>query len=236
MRTQWFDLPREELVNNRLEKQNIGNGIIRENLDLGINLYHNAIKNVQEIIDTLENNLDDNDQFYKWRYALVNDQENTASARLCFDFKYNDSAYIPGNEKSEKIQKIYLDVKNAVLACMSDYERNWNFNMTYYEAYNFVKYGAGEYFRTHVDHGPYNCYTTSIVVYLNDDYEGGEIEWNRFGLKIKPPAGSIAMFPSNFIYEHESHLITNGIKYAVVIMSDYNDLNHGVQNAKSSNY
>lgn len=233
---EWHDLPREETASKRLEPKDIGDGVIRENLGLGINLYHNAIKNPQEIIDVLNQELDDSEKFYKWSYALVNEKENVSKSRLCFDFKYSDQVYDQNNPKSQKIQKEYEKVKYAVKHVMSDYNTLWNFTMTYYEAYNFVKYGAGEYFKTHVDHGPFNCYTTSLVVYLNDDYEGGEIEWNRFGIKVKPTAGSIAVFPSNFIYEHESHLITSGMKYAVVIMSDYNSLNHGAQSGQARNY
>lgn len=236
MNLEWHDLPREERANKRLENKDIGYGVIRENLALGINMYHNAIKNPQEIINVLEKELDQSDPFYRWNSALVNEQENVSKSRTCFDFKYHDIVYDPNNPKSQKIQNEYEKIKFAVRHVMADYQTLWNFSMTYYEAYNFVKYGAGEYFKTHVDHGPFNCYTTSLVVYLNDDYEGGEIEWNRFGLKIKPSAGSIAVFPSNFIYEHESHLITSGIKYAVVIMSDYNNLNHGAQHAESRNY
>lgn len=231
---EWFEIPRTETLTNRLPKEDIGGGIIRENLALGINLYHNVFSNPQEIINTLENTLSPNEQFFRWSPSLVNERENTAAARLCFDFKYSDMSYQQGNEKSEIINNLYNKVRDGINRCLADYQRNWNFNLGYLEAFNFVKYGTGEYFKTHVDHGPYNCYTTSIVVYLNDDYDGGEIDWIRLGLKVKPPAGSICLFPSDYVYEHESHLITNGIKYAVVVMSDYNDLNHGVQNGSAT--
>lgn len=222
----WLDLPRKETINKRVNIENIGNNVIRENIGFGINLYHNAISNPSVLAKSLENLLSLNQDGYKWRPARVNNDLKEESARLCFDFKYDSSIYNPENEISVLINQVYEQVKQSVLFCMSDYEQLWNLQMNYYEVYNFVKYGKGEYFKAHVDHGPYNCYTISIVVYLNDDYEGGEIEWNRFGLKIKPTAGSIVIFPSNFIYEHQSHPILDGTKYSVVIMSDYNDLNH----------
>jgi hypothetical protein len=51
------------------------------------------------------------------------------------------------------------------------------------------------------------------------------------GLSIKPKAGDIAVFPSTYIYEHASQDMISGVKYAVVIMTDYNDrgdVNHKV--------
>jgi predicted 2-oxoglutarate/Fe(II)-dependent dioxygenase YbiX len=60
-------------------------------------------------------------------------------------------------------------------------------------------------------------------VYLNDDYEGGELWFPRFNLTIKPKAGDVVVFPSTYIYEHASQDMVSGTKYSVVIMSDYND-------------
>jgi predicted 2-oxoglutarate/Fe(II)-dependent dioxygenase YbiX len=52
-------------------------------------------------------------------------------------------------------------------------------------------------------------------MYLNDNYEGGEIEFVNSGIKIKPEAGSIIFFPSNFLYVHEVHPITSGFRYSM---------------------
>jgi predicted 2-oxoglutarate/Fe(II)-dependent dioxygenase YbiX len=52
--------------------------------------------------------------------------------------------------------------------------------------------------------------------YLNEDYEGGEIEFGRFNLKIKPKANQMIMFPSNYIYNHTVHPVVSGTRYAVV--------------------
>lgn len=43
----------------------------------------------------------------------------------------------------------------------------------------------------------YSCY-----VYLNDDYEGGEIFFPEHGIEIKPTAGSALIFPSGNHYVH----------------------------------
>jgi predicted 2-oxoglutarate/Fe(II)-dependent dioxygenase YbiX len=55
----------------------------------------------------------------------------------------------------------------------------------------------------------------SVLLYLNDDYEGGEIEFRQSGLKFKPEAGSVLFFPSNFLYVHEVYPVTRGPRYAL---------------------
>ena len=55
----------------------------------------------------------------------------------------------------------------------------------------------------------------STVSYLNDDYEGGEIEFRQSNVRIKPEAGSIVFFPSNFLYVHEIMPIKSGTRYSM---------------------
>jgi predicted 2-oxoglutarate/Fe(II)-dependent dioxygenase YbiX len=78
----------------------------------------------------------------------------------------------------------------------------------------------------HHDHGfSYNC-TVSVVCYLNDDYEGGELSFRLQDLKIKPKAGDMYVFPSNFMYPHIAEKVTGGIKYSLVTMLDYSAKYH----------
>lgn len=53
----------------------------------------------------------------------------------------------------------------------------------------------------------------SLVAYLNDDYEGGELEFKNHNIKFRPKAGSIIIFPSYQPYLHHSHEIISGHKY-----------------------
>ena len=98
--------------------------------------------------------------------------------------------------------------------------------MNYMEAINFVKYGPKQHFAVHADHGfSYIC-TVSSIVYLNDNYEGGELWFPYLDLKIKPSAGDMIFFPSTYIYAHASLPVSEGIKYSAVTMFDYNDDAH----------
>lgn len=53
----------------------------------------------------------------------------------------------------------------------------------------------------------------SLVTYLNDDYEGGELYFKEQDITIKPKAGSLVLFPSTEPYYHESKPLKSGTKY-----------------------
>jgi len=40
------------------------------------------------------------------------------------------------------------------------------------------------------------------MIYLNDDYEGGEICFPRFNIEYKPKANEFLVFPSTYVYNH----------------------------------
>jgi hypothetical protein len=54
----------------------------------------------------------------------------------------------------------------------------------------------------------------SFIWYLNDVEEGGETEF--FNGKIKPEAGKLLFFPSNFNYVHRGNLPISDDKYIIV--------------------
>lgn len=53
-------------------------------------------------------------------------------------------------------------------------------------------------------------------IYLNDNYEGGELIFNNLRYSLKPKAGQLILFPSGIEYKHEVSQITDGDRYSVV--------------------
>ena len=223
----WFSLPRLEQSEERMPTRKILNGIEVINLAYGINLYKNVFTKNQglDIISRLENTIKEDNSF-TWNGAQVNDKEDINDLRNCLDLKYRREHLGKFLEFNQNLFDIHKEVEDSLDICLRDYESFWHLQMNYKEAFNFVKYLPGEYFKVHGDHGPYYSCTVSAVVYLNDDYTGGEIDFPRHKVKIKPDAGDIVLFPSNFVYEHASCEVFDGTKYSVVIMTDYNDLHH----------
>lgn len=223
----WLTKDRSETASNRKADRLIHSGIQVSNPALGINVYSNAIPDhkAKLYVDTLEKALDGTGS-YGWQGARVtNSEEVDTSYRNAKDFKFNSTGLGPRNQENSALYNMHQEIFNAVKLCVDDYGRLWGVGISSYEAFNFVKYeGAGTHFKIHADHGPTYVTTVSIVVYLNDDYEGGEIWFPRLdNLSIKPKTGDIVVFPSTYIYEHASQDMISGTKYSVVIMSDYND-------------
>ena len=84
--------------------------------------------------------------------------------------------------------------------------------------YGINKYYENMYMGPHVDWNEMNSdITYTIVVYLNDNYEEGELFFvdPEINLKIKPTKGSIVMFPSVEPYVHQSCNIPSGRKMLI---------------------
>ncbi|WP_428409526.1 prolyl hydroxylase family protein [Hyphococcus sp.] len=56
----------------------------------------------------------------------------------------------------------------------------------------------------------------SILLYLNEGYTGGEIDFPNFGLKLAPKKGLLIAFPSDARYVHAARPVTSGVRYALV--------------------
>jgi hypothetical protein len=225
----WFNKDRSESASFRMPNKTFNN-INVINPALGLNIYENAIskEKCNSYINTLESKLNGQTK-YSWKEATVtNSTKPIKSARDCSDFKYKHTDLGPINHENVELIEMHQDLYNIVKSCVDDYANYWGINVIYYEAFNFVKYnGPGQQFKIHADHGPAYNTTVSVVVYLNDDYEGGELYFPRLDkLVYKPKIGDIAIFPSNYIYEHASRDMIEGIKYSVVIMTDINTLGH----------
>jgi hypothetical protein len=202
----------------------------KENLGNGITVYRDVIKKDINVISRLESNLkpEGDKTGYSWLPAYVGYQQLMPEYRDCNDFKFKKTDI--EHDKSPvglELQSLWQDVYDACAPAVDDYRRDYNImDLKYWEAMNFIKYGPGQHFQEHHDHGfSYNC-TVSLVAYPNDDYEGGELYFRLQDLKIKPQAGDLYIFPSNFMYPHKAMPVTSGTKYSIVTMLDYNKKFH----------
>jgi hypothetical protein len=195
----------------------------KELLADGIAVYRNVFKKDMKIISRLENSLTGKNPNYFWREALVGYAKKMPEYRDCVDFKYRKENLL--NDKSIQsvlLQEVWQDCYDLQLPAVKDYSHFFRVGeLRYWESFNFIKYGPGQHFQEHHDQGPtYNC-VVSLVGYLNDDYEGGELDFRLQGIKVKPRAGDLYIFPSNYMYPHTAMPVVSGTKYSLVTMLDY---------------
>jgi hypothetical protein len=194
----------------------------------GIWVYHDVLPQDMDIIARLEEVIDSPDNDYQYQEAMVGYSMKLPEYRDCVDFKYKEHDFDGDQtEWGDKLRQLAKETKYKQLQVVKDYTRKYNIGeLRYWEATNYVRYGVGQHFQEHHDHGySYNC-VVSLVAYPNDDYEGGELFFRLQNVQAKARAGDVFIFPSNFMYPHRAMPVKSGVKYSMVTMLDYSDKFH----------
>ena len=199
----------------------------KEMLFPGVWVYRDVL-NKTDVINKMESFLGSNNSNYNWQEATVGYVEKRLDYRDCFDFKIGEIEY-PTNEDQKKLNEIWTELYNIQKSASDDYCSKYNIQMKYWEVMNLIKYGPGQHFQEHADHGFSYSATVSLVGYLNDDYVGGGLYFPKLDLHIQPKAGDLYIFPSTYLFSHIAERVESGTKYSLVTMLDYNDHAHNNQ-------
>ena len=123
--------------------------------------------------------------------------------------KKNKILYEKINKKIEELY-IYYKIKFKVL-------KNNKINQI-----DLLKYPPGGKYEVHVDAITDSSRNISVILNLNDNYEGGNILFTnplKFSEELKElklKKGTAVFFPSNFMYPHGVQPITRGTRYSIV--------------------
>jgi hypothetical protein len=167
-------------------------------------------------INTVEQECNNTNSVMEWSLANVKkdgyESVNATRTNLHTGITY----YAEQGNKSA--QQLHNKIANILVPLLEDYMYRYRIlGIDYHhEFYMMLKYSDHQKFDPHVDGLPGSSRFLSCIVYLNDNYIGGELEFINFKLKLKMPAGSAIIFPSNFAYAHMAHPVTSGTKYAIV--------------------
>ena len=81
----------------------------------------------------------------------------------------------------------------------------------------FYKYEEGDFIKRHSDApreiSPGIFSSLTLVLYLNDDYAGGETFFNEKNYKTKPQTGAVLIFKQAL--HHEALMVNKGMKYVL---------------------
>lgn len=72
---------------------------------------------------------------------------------------------------------------------------------------------TGEKMNSHYDAGLNPSLKAAVVIYLNDNFSGGELYYSNLGISIKPVECSMVLHPGNEIYRHGVSEVTSGTRY-----------------------
>jgi Rps23 Pro-64 3,4-dihydroxylase Tpa1-like proline 4-hydroxylase len=184
----------------------------------GIVVFEKAFVNPDWVIDNVEM-VSKKYPKLTWTWAKTSSTRNedpSVQDKVRSNKIFNVTSYVPMDE-SGFVKKIDDYIFKGTTNFVGEYCTEFEIGNSEDEGYSILKYEDGSEYREHYDCGPdTNKRVFSMLVYLNDNYEGGEIEFVHFDIKYKPSAGDVLFFPSSYSHSHIAHPVSYGTKYAIV--------------------
>jgi hypothetical protein len=213
--------------------------------------YEDAIENFQKVMETISelteiNAIEGGNLWGKW--TASDDKEFIYGETQTFDLAQINQMSEPYRSKMEYV---YINIMKALYAVSKDYADSVGDHdePRLFPVFNIKKYDTGASMGAHYDQlDGDKTLRYSLVMYLNDDYEGGEISFkmseyedhdmleiidldyevaknkSQIDFGVKPSAGSVIIFPSSAPYYHIAHTVKSGAKYMIPSHWIHNDM------------
>jgi predicted 2-oxoglutarate/Fe(II)-dependent dioxygenase YbiX len=180
-----------------------------------VEVFENVWPNPYDTIKMLENECANPLSGVYWERAGTLGQGPYQDARTNLLCGITEQANIANNGVA---QNIHNQFNMLLLATTITYAKRYGITEPlWHESYQMLRYGEGQEYKAHYDGGSTQVSRQiSCICYLNDDYQGGELEFVNFKVKIKPESGMLILFPSSFPYTHIAHPVTKWTKYSLV--------------------
>lgn len=103
----------------------------------------------------------------------------------------------------------------------------------WFEHPQVLRYEPGGWYGTHADSELYlprhNAWVRnidrdmSLLLYLNDDFDGGGLRFTHFNWRLQPRRGDLVFFPSDQRYCHQAETVTRGSRWVIVSWGAFRD-------------
>ena len=154
------------------------------------------------------------------RLMVIDEQRSTPDNIVKTEDKRRVTERVPLGEWrqriNEMVRKIYVDLADQCFHKQLDW----------LEAPDLMRYREGGFYIRHADSQNMDQTTKrwnkvidrdiSMLIYLNNDFEGGELSFYRLNYQIRPRAGAVVLFPSDHRFLHQAEIVKKGIRYAIV--------------------
>ena len=184
----------------------------------GILIYDDVIEDFKTLPRDIEDGMDA--ARVGWKEAFVKDYSGVVINKTVRDVDTISIEKIQHGVSNPVKESFYNNLfaifEDNFSIIENDYKLYYGVETTWHDTYQLLKYGQDQHFSNHVDDSPTFPRRISTLYYLNEDYLGGEINFPRFNLKIKPSANQMILFPSTYVYNHSVSPVTEGTRYVVV--------------------
>ncbi len=164
-----------------------------------------------EVVKTVEST-----EFYQKNPDPKTRVRNNRCLNLSYltEFWDNDSLSIEGIPEATmmshnmimKAHRQYMKDNKLLKAYMPDYYHKLG------AEYFYRYYDESDYYDWHFDASKFTEHVHSYIVYLNDDFEGGDTLFLTQKKRVKPKKGSVLCFTCDFYSIHKGARVTKGTK------------------------
>ena len=196
----------------------------------GVIAWENCLEVPEGIVDTMNSEVD------RWKQQVIDNNEFdkggnhgtilNSNGPIRFD---PETEFVEKNSKEDfwQVQRNTLDKIDSYCDIYPDVkdEIHWM------EQYQYITYKPPKFMNYHGDNrstrnpqtgrfwnAPFLRRITCLT-YLTDDHKGGALDFRYFNMEsgYKPPAGSVVIMPSSFVYSHATTPLLDGRKSAFLV-------------------
>ena len=176
------------------------------------------------------------DGFVYWKFDNDVDSDTCKKIISIAENKWVTGTVL-GNSKNKRKTKIHWTTEQWLYDLVFEYmhtankNSGWNFEIDGAESMQIGRYGKGCFYDTHHDGNGTSLYNIpdnkwlhnktrklSMSILLNDDYEGGELNFSNTEEPLiggNGTKGTVIVFPS--YHSHSVEKVTKGIRYSLVV-------------------
>ncbi len=214
---------------HRVKKNNLWRRVKPIEVVKGVWSWENCLDVPEGVIDTMNKEVD------AWVPTVTEQDIKQKNAKSSVALANGPIRFSPENDFKHEDSKTFLKYcQKNVLDKIADYfdmfeevsrEVNWM------ENWQYITYRPPKHMTYHSDNhsvrnpntnqnypAPYFRRITALT-YLNDDFDGGALSFRYFPEvdPYKPPAGSVVIMPSSYMWSHATTPLLNGRKAAFLV-------------------
>lgn len=125
-----------------------------------------------------------------------------------------------------KFKPLFGEMINSIIQSIVEVhiEPKYHCNVHYWEQPQLLDYPLGGHYRTHADgeHWEDGKWVKvidrdlTLLLYLDSDFEGGQIVFDNYNMTIVPETGMLVTFPSNHNFQHTALPLISGARKVLV--------------------
>ena len=181
----------------------------------GLFMFENYIDDntVRELVEYAE-------QHEGQRLMVIDDKNSTPDNIVKTEDKRRVTERVPLGEWRQRVNEL---VKNIYINLA---DQCFHQKLDWLEVPDLMRYREGGYYLRHADSQNIDPETRrwhkvidrdiSMLIYLNNDFEGGELSFYKLNYQIRPRAGAVVLFPSDHRFLHQAETVKKGVRYAIV--------------------